>query len=55
MPAAKPVRLQRPIKFDDAMRRLVRLPPPPTSKKAKRATAKKAPTKKRKRNANAKT
>jgi hypothetical protein len=36
MPAAKPIRLGHPIKFDDAMRKLVRLPPPPSGKKAKR-------------------
>jgi hypothetical protein len=32
MPKAKPVTLPRPIKFDDAMR----VPPPPTGKKAKK-------------------
>jgi hypothetical protein len=36
MPAAKPVKIDKPIAFDDAMRRLVRLPPPPSGKKAKR-------------------
>jgi hypothetical protein len=36
VPAAKPTKLTRQIKFDDAMRRLVKLPPPPTGKKAKR-------------------
>jgi hypothetical protein len=36
MPAAKPIRIDRPIKFDDAMRRLIRLPPLPSGKKAKR-------------------
>ena len=35
-PKSKPVALPKPIKFDDAMRRLVRLPPPPTGKKAKK-------------------
>jgi hypothetical protein len=37
MPTVKPIRLERPIKFDDAMRGLVRVPPPPSGKKAKRA------------------
>jgi hypothetical protein len=32
MPAAKPTRLEHAIKFDDAMR----VPPPPTGKKAKK-------------------
>jgi hypothetical protein len=41
MPAAKPVQLPRPIKFDDAMRRLVKLPPPPSGKKAKQKVWKK--------------
>jgi len=36
MPTAKPVKLPRPLKFDDAMRRAMRVPPPPTGKKAKR-------------------
>jgi hypothetical protein len=36
MPAAKPIRLEHAIKFDDAMRRAMRVPPPPTGKKAKR-------------------
>jgi hypothetical protein len=36
MPAAKPVRLKRPLEFEDAMRRLVKLPPPPSGKKAQR-------------------
>jgi hypothetical protein len=36
MPKAKPVQLVRPMRFDEAMQRLVRLPPPPTGKKAKR-------------------
>jgi len=35
MPAAKPVQLKRPIKFDEAMRKAMRVPPPPTGKKAK--------------------
>jgi len=41
MPSAKPVRLKQPISFDEAMQRLVRLSPPPTGKKAKRAKRKK--------------
>jgi hypothetical protein len=36
MPAAKPIQLKRPLKFDNVMRRLVRLRLPPTSKKARR-------------------
>jgi hypothetical protein len=36
MPAAKPVKLPCPIQFDDAMRRVVKLPPPPSGKKVKR-------------------
>jgi hypothetical protein len=36
MTAAKPVQIKRPIKFDDAMRKAVRVPPPPSEKKAKR-------------------
>jgi hypothetical protein len=36
MPAKKPVALPRPMKFDEAMRRLVKLPPPPSGKKAQR-------------------
>jgi hypothetical protein len=35
MPAAKPIQLKRPIKFDDAMRKAMRIPPPPSGKKAK--------------------
>jgi hypothetical protein len=35
MPAAKPVQLKHPIKFDDTMRRVISLPPPPSGKKAK--------------------
>ncbi|HEV3244558.1 MAG TPA: hypothetical protein VGZ31_09115 [Chthoniobacterales bacterium] len=41
MPKAKPVRLKKPISFDEAMQRLVRLPPPPSGKKAKRKRTKK--------------
>jgi hypothetical protein len=37
MPKAKLVTLPIKIRFDDAMRRLVRLPPPRTGKKAKGA------------------
>jgi len=36
MPAAKPLQLKRPIKFDDAMRTAMRVPPLLTGKKAKR-------------------
>lgn len=36
MPAAKLVQLKRPLKFDHTMRRLVKLPPPPSGKKAKK-------------------
>jgi hypothetical protein len=36
MPAAKPVHLERPIKFDDAMRPAMKVPRPPTGKKAKK-------------------
>jgi hypothetical protein len=35
MPAAKPVQLPHPISFDEAMKRTVKVPPPPSSKKAK--------------------
>jgi hypothetical protein len=35
MPAAKPVKIDKPLPFDEAMRRAVRIPPPPTGKKAK--------------------
>jgi hypothetical protein len=41
MPTAKPVKIPLPLKFDEAMRRLVKLPPPPSGKKAKRAKRKK--------------
>jgi len=41
MPKAKLVRLTRPMRFDEAMRRLVALPSPPTGKKAKRKKRKK--------------
>jgi hypothetical protein len=33
---AKPINLPTKIKFDDAMRRAMRVPPPPTGKKATR-------------------
>jgi hypothetical protein len=36
MPSAKPVKLPRRIKFDDAMRRAMRIPPPPMGKKAQK-------------------
>jgi hypothetical protein len=36
MPKAKPVTLPTKIKFDDAMRKAMRVPPPPTGKKAKK-------------------
>jgi hypothetical protein len=36
MPTAKFLKPAKPIKFDDAMRRAMRVPPPPTGKKAKR-------------------
>jgi len=36
VPAAKFLKPERPIKFDDAMRQLVKLLPPPSGKKAKR-------------------
>jgi hypothetical protein len=44
MPAAK--RVSADSKFDDAMRRLMKVPPPPSGKKAKRKTAPKSPVKK---------
>jgi hypothetical protein len=36
MAAAKFLKPQQPIKFDEAMRRAMRVPPPPSGKKAKR-------------------
>jgi len=36
MPKAKPVTLPTKIKFDDAMRRAMRVPPPPSGKKAQK-------------------
>jgi hypothetical protein len=41
MPAAKPVRIEKPIKFDETMKRLVRVPPPSSGKKAKKVSRKK--------------
>jgi hypothetical protein len=41
MPAAKPIQLKHRLTFDEAMRRLVKLPPPPSGKKAKRIKKKK--------------
>jgi hypothetical protein len=35
MPAAKPVKIDKPIKFDDAMRRAMRVPPQPKKAKQK--------------------
>jgi len=35
MPSAKPIQLKRPISFDEVMKRTVRVPPPPSGKKAK--------------------
>jgi len=36
MPAAKFLKPDRLIKFDDAMRKAMRVPPPPSGKKAKK-------------------
>jgi ribosome maturation protein Sdo1 len=36
MPALKFLKPKHPISFDDAMQRAVRVPPPPSGKKAKR-------------------
>ena len=41
MPSAKFVKPERPIKFDDAMRKAMRVPPPPSGKKAKRKISRK--------------
>jgi len=46
MPAAKPVKLPRPLKFDEAMRKGMRVPPPPTGKKAKKKVWRKKSRKK---------
>jgi hypothetical protein len=35
MPSAKLLKPDKPIKFDDAMRKAMRVPPPPSGKKAK--------------------
>jgi hypothetical protein len=35
MPAAKPVKIDKPIKFDEAMRKAMRVSPPTKGKKAK--------------------
>jgi hypothetical protein len=35
MAASKPVKIKQSIKFDDTMRRVISLPPPPSGKKAK--------------------
>jgi hypothetical protein len=43
MRTAKPAKLSRAIKFNDAMRRAPRVPPPPTGKKAKRPIWRKKP------------
>ena len=36
MPAAKSVQLKHALRFDEAMRRAMRVPPPPSGKKAKK-------------------
>jgi len=41
MPAAKPVKIPNPIKFDDAMRRAMRVPPAISGKKAKQKNRRK--------------
>jgi hypothetical protein len=41
MPAAKPVTLPEKIKFDDVMHKAMRVPPPPSGKKAKQKVWKK--------------
>jgi hypothetical protein len=40
MPASKPVKIDKPIRFDEAMRRAMRVPPLPTGKEANKATRK---------------
>lgn len=35
MPKANPVSLKRPLPFDEAMRKLMNIPPPPSGKKAR--------------------
>jgi hypothetical protein len=41
MPTAKFLKPEKPIKFDDAMRRAMRVQPPTTGKKAKKKVGKK--------------
>jgi hypothetical protein len=41
MPAAKPVKIEKPIKFDEAMKRLVRVQPLSSGKKAKKKVSRK--------------
>jgi asparagine synthetase B (glutamine-hydrolysing) len=41
MSAAKPIELRRPIAFDDAMRRAMKVPPPPKKSKPKKVWRKK--------------
>jgi hypothetical protein len=36
MPTAKFLKPEKPIKFDDAMRKAMRVPPPPSGKKAQK-------------------
>jgi hypothetical protein len=42
MPAAKPVKIDKPIKFDDAMRRAMRVPPPTKKGKQQKVWRKKS-------------
>jgi hypothetical protein len=41
VPKANPVKIEKPIKFDEAMRRAMRVPPPPSGKKAKKKVSRK--------------
>jgi hypothetical protein len=41
MPAAKPIKMPKEIDFDEAMRRTMAVPPPPSGKKAKRKASRK--------------
>lgn len=41
MPSPKPVKLPNPVDFDEAMRRAIKVPPPPSGKKAKGKVGKK--------------
>jgi hypothetical protein len=41
MPQAKFLKPEKPIRFDEAMQRLVKLPPPPSGKKAKKKGSRK--------------